>query len=69
MADERVAVVTGSGKASAKLPRFKAVNTLLGTFPADGPQPPILPPVNGYLFLDRGKFRDSFAAIRSSSPI
>ena len=40
----------------------ESVNTLLGTFPADGPQPPILPPVNGYLFLDRGKFRDSFAA-------
>ena len=40
----------------------ESVNTLLGTFPADGPQQPILPPVNGYLFLDRGKFRDSFAA-------
>ena len=40
----------------------ESVNTLLGTFPADGPQPPILPPVNGYLFLDRGKFHDSFAA-------
>ena len=31
----------------------ESVNSLLGTFPADGPQPPILPPVNGYLFLDR----------------
>ncbi|MFE3260364.1 alpha/beta fold hydrolase [Nocardia sp. NPDC059229] len=40
----------------------ESVNTLLGTFPADGPQPPILPPVNGYLFLDRGKFAESFAA-------
>ncbi|MEY9965705.1 pimeloyl-ACP methyl ester carboxylesterase [Streptacidiphilus sp. MAP12-16] len=40
----------------------ESVNTLLGTFPADGPQPPILPPVNGYLFLDRDKFADSFAA-------
>jgi pimeloyl-ACP methyl ester carboxylesterase len=40
----------------------ESVNTLLGTFPADGPQPPILPPVNGYLFLDRAKFHDSFAA-------
>jgi pimeloyl-ACP methyl ester carboxylesterase len=38
------------------------VNSLLGTFPADGPQPPILPPVNGHLFLDRAKFHDSFAA-------
>jgi pimeloyl-ACP methyl ester carboxylesterase len=39
----------------------ESVNTLLGTFPTDGPQPPILPPVNGYLFLDRSKFHDSFA--------
>ncbi|MFE2960108.1 alpha/beta fold hydrolase [Nocardia tengchongensis] len=40
----------------------ESVNTLLGTFPTDGPQPPILPPVNGYLFLDREKFAESFAA-------
>ncbi|MFF7476184.1 alpha/beta fold hydrolase [Streptomyces sp. NPDC008092] len=40
----------------------ESVNTLLGTFPADGPQPPILPPVNGYLFLDRAAFPDAFAA-------
>jgi pimeloyl-ACP methyl ester carboxylesterase len=40
----------------------ESVNTLLGGFPQDGPQPPILPPVNGYLFLDRAKFQDSFAA-------
>jgi pimeloyl-ACP methyl ester carboxylesterase len=40
----------------------ESVNTLLGGFPQDGPQPPILPPVNGYLFLDRAKFRESFAA-------
>jgi pimeloyl-ACP methyl ester carboxylesterase len=40
----------------------ESVNTLLGSFPQDGPQPPILPPVNGYLFLDRAKFHDSFAA-------
>ena len=39
----------------------ESVNTLLGTFPTDGPQPPILPPVNGYLFLDREKFAGSFA--------
>jgi len=31
--------------------------------PAPGaPVPPILPPQNGYLFLDRAKFADSFAA-------
>lgn len=40
----------------------ESVNSLLATFPTDGPQPPILPPVNGYLFLDRAKFADSFAA-------
>ena len=39
----------------------ESVNSLLATFPADGPQPPILPPVNGNLFLDRSKFAGSFA--------
>lgn len=40
----------------------ESVNTLIGTFPQDGPQPPILPPRNGFLFLDREKFHASFAA-------
>ena len=39
----------------------ESVNTLLGGFPAGGPQPPILPPVDGFLFLDRDKFHHSFA--------
>lgn len=39
----------------------ESVNSLLGTFPQDGPQPAILPPVEGYLFLDRAKFPASFA--------
>ncbi|MDQ4501561.1 alpha/beta hydrolase [Sinomonas sp. ASV322] len=39
----------------------ESVNSLLATFPASGPQPPILPPVNGSLFLDRSKFAASFA--------
>jgi pimeloyl-ACP methyl ester carboxylesterase len=39
----------------------ESVNTLIGTFPTDGPQPPILPPVDGFLFLDREKFHASFA--------
>jgi pimeloyl-ACP methyl ester carboxylesterase len=39
----------------------ESVNTLLGTFPTDGPQPPILPPVDGFLFLDRDKFHAAFA--------
>jgi pimeloyl-ACP methyl ester carboxylesterase len=40
----------------------ESVNTLLEGFPQDGPQPPILPPQDGFLFLDREKFHDSFAA-------
>jgi pimeloyl-ACP methyl ester carboxylesterase len=39
----------------------ESVNSLIGGFPADGPQPPILPPRDGFLFLDRARFRDSFA--------
>jgi pimeloyl-ACP methyl ester carboxylesterase len=39
----------------------ESVNTLIAGFPADGPQPPILPPVDGFLFLDREKFHASFA--------
>ena len=40
----------------------ESVNTLIGGFPADGPQPPILPPRDGFLFLDRDKFHAAFAA-------
>jgi pimeloyl-ACP methyl ester carboxylesterase len=36
------------------------VNTLIATFPAEGPQPPIMPPVDGFLF-DRDRFHASFA--------
>jgi pimeloyl-ACP methyl ester carboxylesterase len=39
----------------------ESVNTLIGTFPQDGPQPPILPPQDGFLFLDRERFHASFA--------
>jgi len=40
----------------------ESVNALIAGFPADGPQPPILPPTEGFLFLDRDKFHASFAA-------
>jgi pimeloyl-ACP methyl ester carboxylesterase len=40
----------------------ESVNTLIAGFPTGGPQPPILPPVDGFLFLDRDKFAQSFAA-------
>jgi pimeloyl-ACP methyl ester carboxylesterase len=39
----------------------ESVNTLLAGFPQDAPQPPILPPVDGFLFLDRDKFHEAFA--------
>jgi len=39
----------------------ESVNTLIAGFPVGGPQPPILPPRDGFLLLDRDKFHASFA--------
>jgi len=40
----------------------ESVLSLIKTAPADAPAPPILPPQDGFLFLDRQKFAASFAA-------
>jgi pimeloyl-ACP methyl ester carboxylesterase len=40
----------------------ESVQTLIANPPPGAPVPPILPPQNGFLFLDRAKFADSFAA-------
>jgi hypothetical protein len=40
----------------------ESVSSLIKDPPADGPVPPILPPQDGFLFLDRRKFAASFAA-------
>ncbi|HEY4414387.1 MAG TPA: alpha/beta hydrolase [Verrucomicrobiae bacterium] len=40
----------------------ESVASLIANPPPGAPVPPILPPQNGYLFLDRNKFADSFAA-------
>jgi pimeloyl-ACP methyl ester carboxylesterase len=40
----------------------ESVQSLIANPPPGAPVPPILPPQDGYLFLDRAKFRASFAA-------
>jgi pimeloyl-ACP methyl ester carboxylesterase len=40
----------------------ESVNALIADPPPGAPVPPILPPQDGFLFLDREKFADSFAA-------
>ena len=40
----------------------ESVNTLIADPPPGAPVPPILPPQDGFLFLDRDKFHGSFAA-------
>ena len=40
----------------------ESVNTLIADPPPGAPVPPILPPQDGFLFLDREKFHESFAA-------
>jgi pimeloyl-ACP methyl ester carboxylesterase len=40
----------------------ESVNTLIANPPLGAPVPPLLPPIDGYLFLDKQKFAASFAA-------
>jgi pimeloyl-ACP methyl ester carboxylesterase len=40
----------------------ESVSSLIKNPPSGAPVPPILPPQDGFLFLDRTKFRESFAA-------
>lgn len=40
----------------------ESVSSLIANPPAGAPVPPILPPVDGFLSLDKAKFADSFAA-------
>jgi pimeloyl-ACP methyl ester carboxylesterase len=40
----------------------ESVNTLIADPPPGAPVPPILPPENGFLYLDRGHFAEAFAA-------
>ena len=40
----------------------ESVETLIANPPPGAPVPPILPPQDGFLFLDRAKFAESFAA-------
>jgi pimeloyl-ACP methyl ester carboxylesterase len=54
--------VTGLVYIAAFAPdRGESVNTLIADPPAGAPVPPILPPRDGFLFLDRARFHDAFA--------
>jgi pimeloyl-ACP methyl ester carboxylesterase len=43
------------------LDKAESVSTILADAPPDAPAPPILPPQNGFLWLDREKFAGAFA--------
>jgi pimeloyl-ACP methyl ester carboxylesterase len=47
--------------AAFALDKGESVSTLIKNAPAGAPQPPILPPVDGFLMLDKAKFPTSFA--------
>jgi len=47
--------------AAFALDKGESVSTLIQNPPPGAPVPPILPPQDGYLLLDKSKFRESFA--------
>lgn len=47
--------------AAFALDKGESVDALIKSAPAGAPQPPILPPVDGFLMLDKAKFPASFA--------
>jgi pimeloyl-ACP methyl ester carboxylesterase len=47
--------------AAFALDKGESVSALIKSAPAGAPQPPILPPVDGFLMLDKAKFPASFA--------
>ena len=58
--DEKVKAVVYIAAFAAD--KGESVSSLIANPPAGAPVPPILPPVDGYLFLDKAKFAEAFAA-------
>ena len=66
-----LAVLTGAGSGAAGVSdsgpgespdRGESVSSLIANPPPGAPVPPILPPQDGFLFLERERFAPSFAA-------
>jgi hypothetical protein len=55
-------LLPGNGASRGLITARRRVSSLIADPPPGAPVPPILPPVNGFLFLDRDKFAVSFAA-------
>ena len=58
--DEKVKAVVYIAAFAAD--KGESVSSLIANPPAGASVPPILPPVDGYLFLDKAKFAEAFAA-------
>jgi hypothetical protein len=51
----------GRARGSFAPDKRESVSTLIKNPPPSAPAPPIMPPVDGYLLLDKAKFPASFA--------